>query len=284
MNPKIMYEVVPPSKRSSEQYREKVVNSLADSISRMKSVDILDIPEIVEENYCGKPYYRNFDSREFASILKKKIGKEIVINKVVPHFSSKPKFKEWLDETTENYRIDKFVFVGGTFKMAYPGPTVLEANKLAHSNGLIFGNIAIPTRPNEAESLAAKTAAGCSFFTTQILFEPEKISDIIKEYAEECRKQNLKPSKFYLSFSPISDTEDIEFFEWLGVHINERTKSRLMHAGNAGLESVRIVQEAYSKIISQADGLVPIGANIEQVTLHNLQLSENLVEWFTHNG
>lgn len=284
MNPKIMYEVVPPSKRSSEQYMEKVINSLADSISRMKSVAMLDIPEIVEENYCGKPYHRNLDNREFASILKKRISKEIVINKVVPHFSPKLKFEEWLDETIENYEIDKFVFVGGTFKMDYPGPSVLEANKLAHSRGLMFGNIAIPTRPNEAANLAVKTAAGCGFFTTQILFEPEKISKVIKEYAEECRRQNLKPSKFYLSFSPISDIEDVEFFEWLGVHIDERTKLRLMQASNAGQESVRIVQETYSKIISQADGLVPIGTNIEQVTLHNMQLSEKLVEWFTENG
>lgn len=284
MNQKIMYEVVPPSRRSSEQYREKVISSLADSMSRMKSVSMLDIPEIVEENYCGKPYHRNLDNREFASILKKRIGREIVINKVVPHFSSKPKFEEWVDETIKNYEIDKFVFVGGTFKMEYPGPTVLEANKLAHSKGLMFGNIAIPTRPNEAANLAAKTDAGCSFFTTQILFEPEKISNVIKEYAEECRKQNLKPAKFYLSFSPISDIEDVEFFEWLGVYIDEKTKLRLMHADNAGQESVKIVQETYSKIISHADRLVPIGANIEQVTLHNLQLSEKLVEWFTENG
>lgn len=284
MNKKIMYEVVPPSKRSSEQYREKAVNSLADSLSRMKSVTVLDIPEIVEENYCGKPYYRNLDNREFASILKKKISKDIVINKVVPYFNPKPKFEEWLDETAKKHEIDKFVFVGGTFKMDYPGPTVIEANKLAHSKGLTFGNIAIPTRPDEASNLAAKTSVGCSFFTTQILFDSENVSKVIIGYAEECRKQNLKPSRFYLSFSPISDIQDIEFFEWLGVHIDESTKLRLMRAGNAGDESVKIAQDVYSKIMSKTDGIVPIGINIEQVALHNLQLSEKLVEWFSDNG
>ena len=284
MNQKIMYEIVPPSRRSSEQYREKAINSLADSLSRMKSVAMLDIPEIVEENYCGRPYYKNIDNREFASILKKRISKDIVINKVVPYFSTKPKFEEWLDETAKKHKIEKFVFVGGTFKMPYPGPSVLEANRLAHSKGLTFGNIAIPTRPDEAENLAAKTAAGCGFFTTQILFEPEKISNVIKNYAEECRKQNLKPSMFYLSFSPISDIWDVEFFEWLGVHIDEKTKLRLMQADNAGEESVTIVQEIYSKIVSQAGGIVPMGVNIEQVALHNLQLSEKLVEWFSDNG
>ena len=284
MAQKIMYEVVPPSKRSSEQYREKVISSLADSLLRMKSVSILDIPEIVEENYCGKPYYKNVDNREFASILKKKISKEIVINKVVPYFNSKPKFEEWLDEAAREHKIDKFVFVGGTFRMDYPGPTVLEANQLAYSKGLEFGNIAIPTRPNEARNLAAKTAAGCKFFTTQILFDSEHISNVIIDYAEECRKQNLKPSKFYLSFSPISDIQDIEFFEWLGVHMDGRTKSRMMNAGNVGEESVKIVQEIYSKIISRAHGIAPIGLNIEQVALHNLQLREKLVEWFTDNG
>jgi 5,10-methylenetetrahydrofolate reductase len=284
MNEKIMYEVVPPSKRSSEQYRERAINSIADSLSRMKPVGILDIPEIVEENYCGRPYYRNLDNREFASVLKKRISKDIVINKVVPYFNPKQKFEEWLDETAKNHKIDKFVFVGGTFKMDYPGPTVIEANRLARSKGLTFGNIAIPTRPNEAANLAGKTSAGCNFFTTQILLDSENISKVIIDYAEECRKRNLKPSRFYLSFSPISDIQDIEFFEWLGVHIDEATKLRLMRAANAGDESVKIAQDVYSKIISKTDGIVPIGVNIEQVALHNLQLSEKLVDWFSDKG
>ena len=56
-----------------------------------------------------------------------------------------------------------------------------------------------------------------------------------------------------------------------------------MRAGNAGEESVKIVQDIHSRIMSKADGVVPIGLNIEQVALHNLQLSEKLVEWFTNN-
>lgn len=279
-----MYEVVPPSKRSSEQYREKAITSIADSISKMRSVTVLDIPEIVEENYCGKPYYKNLDNRKFACMLKKKVNKEIVINKVVPHFNPKSSLGDWLDETAKGYGINKFVFVGGTFNMPYPGPTVLEANNTAYSKKLVFGNIAIPTRLNEAKSLASKTSSGCRFFTTQILFDKCMISDVVREYAEECRKQNLKPSKFYLSFSPISDTEDIDFFEWLGVYIDERTKSRLRHAKNVGEESIKIVQEIYAYIVSKTHRLdVPIGVNIEQVALHNLPFSEQMVIWFSDN-
>ena len=282
MKTEIMYEVVPPSKRVSKEYLAKVVSSLTDALKRMKQVKEINIPEIVDENYCGDPYYRNLENREFGKILREKIDKEIIVNKGVAHFNPKPKFNEWLDESIKNYGIRKFIFVGGTFAFNYPGYTVLEANKIGSAKGLKVGNIMIPTRPNEGENLARKTLAGASFFTSQILFESEHTIETIRRYAESCRKQNIKPNKIYLSFSPVSDLEDIEFFKWLGVYFGEKNEKRLKNAKNLAEESVRIVEEIYPEIISKTESLgVPIALNIEQVTFHNLPYSEKLVEFFS---
>ncbi len=284
MKTEIMYEVVPPSKRASKEYIAKVVDSLADALKRMRHVKEINIPEIVDENYCGIPYYRNLENREFGKILREKTQKEIIVNKVVAHFNPKTRFNEWLDESVKNYRIKKFIFVGGTFAFNYPGYNVLEANKIGSSRGLKVGNIMIPIRPNEGENLARKTANGSSFFTSQILFEAEHTIKTIMDYAENCRKQNFKPSTCYLSFSPVSDLEDIDFFKWLGVHFGEKNERRLRNAGNLSEESVKIVEEIYPEIVSKTESCgVPIALNIEQVTFHNLVYSEKLVEFFSEN-
>ena len=285
MNAHIIFEVMPHSKNVSEVYAEKFIDRIASAINEMRWVDILNIPEIAEENHIGLPYYRNIDNRKFGVILRERCKKDIMLNTVVGYCNSKDKFEQWLNESISQYEIRNFVFVGAKINsINYPGPSIIEANSIAKKQKINFGNIFIPERANEADRLISKTISGCNFFTSQVLFGPEKAINVLEEYSAKCAKANLNPAKFYLSFSPVSNLEDIIFVKWLGAEFNKKTENRLRVAQNIGEESIKIIIEVINEAVNSFDKLnvkVPLGLNIEYITLHNLELSKDLAARFS---
>ena len=280
MNHRIIFEVMPYSRASSESYVQKLASRIVEALNDLEEVSLVNIPEIVEENHNGQPYYRNIDPRKFGRELHEKCNKEILINTVVVHNGSKEAFSQWLDESSNLYGIRNFVFVGAKIpSLKYPGPSVPEANLIAQQKNLNFGNIFIPDRPNESDKLIEKTKAGCKFFTSQVLFEGGAAIRSIAEYAEKCRSNNLKPAKFYLSFAPASSEEDIIFIKWLGAEMSKATESRLRDAGDMGKESITLLLDLVKDIIqsSKTTG-IEIGLNIEYIMIHNLDLAKELVK------
>ena len=281
MNKKLIFEVMPYPKTASESYANKIMDKVAAAITEMKNVSMLNIPEIVEENHIGQPYYRNTDTRKFGKILMEKMNKEIMINTVAVHHKSKMSFERWLDESIGKYGVRNFVFVGAKIpSIKYPGPSVTEANMIANKKGVNFGNIFIPDRPDEADRLISKTISGCNFFTSQVLFEADTAVSVIEEYLERCENNNLKPAKFYLSLAPVGNKEDVVFIKWLGAEINEDAEKRLLNSKNIGEESIELLSGLIKKIRRFNDGNndVEIGLNIEYVVLHNLDLARDLVK------
>lgn len=274
----IIVEVIPPSRSVSEAYTIKIADRIVNVINDMKGVSAINIPEIVEENHLGLPYYKNVDNRKFGLLLKDRCSKDLIINTVVVH-RPKEEFERWIDESM-GFGIKNFVFVGAKIKsINYPGPGVMEANSIAKNRKACIGNILIPERENEADRLITKTASGCNFFTTQILFEPGKIIEILKDYSAKCASSGLKPTKIFLSFAPVSSIEDITFIKWLGAELQEGTEKRLRDAANIESESIRLVVESLHEIfeyVEKNDVSVPLGLNFEYLTLHNLELSKNL--------
>ena len=280
MNNNIIFEVIPPSKMASGAYTNKLIDKVADTVNEIKNISMLNVPEIVDENHIGIPYYRNIDVRKFGKILMERCKKDIMVNTVVA-YHSKNQFGQWLDESINDYGIKNFVFVGQKINsIKYPGPSIIDANSIARNKKISFGNIFIPERENEADRLISKTSAGCNFFTSQVLFEPYNVLNVIKEYYTKCSKADLMPAKFFLSFSPVSNLEDIAFIKWLGAEIKEKTEKRLKSAQNFGEESIRVIIGVLDEIIDFFDKMdikIPLGLNIEYVALHNLELSKNLV-------
>jgi hypothetical protein len=282
MKPDIIFEVIPPAKNVSSAYAEKFVDRIVSAIGEMHCIRALNIPEIVEENHIGMPFYRNADNREFGVSLRERCKKEIMLNTVVGYYNTKGSFEQWLDESADKYGIKDFIFVGAKISsIKYPGPSVIDANLIAKKKAVNFGNIFIPERENEAERLISKTIAGCSFFTSQVLFESEALIKILNDYSEKCEKLNIKPAKFYLSLSPVSRLEDVRFIKGLGAEIGLATENRLKSAQNIDRESVKMLKELSYKVLEnvESSGLkIPLGLNIEYITLHNLELTKDLIK------
>ncbi|MBI2650880.1 hypothetical protein HYX01_00205 [Candidatus Woesearchaeota archaeon] len=281
VNQKLIFEVIPPIKTASESYISKLIGRIVDAVNKIKQINIINIPEIVDENHVGKPYYRNVDTRKFGAILRDKCKKDMIVNTVVVHHEPKNRFEEWLEESINDYGIKNYVFVGAKINtINYPGPSIAEANSIARKKGINFGNIFIPNRENEAERLINKTLHGCNFFTSQVLFEADSAIDVLKEYIQKCDERNINPSRVYLSFAPLSSVEDIHFIKWLGAEISEKTEKKLKNRDieYIGSASINHIKEVAQKIFNGSfNKKLSLGLNIEYVMLHNLELSKELI-------
>src|SRR5437879_3760593 len=286
----LVLEIVPPSRRASEKAISALVDRVRDAVRTLGNLDGLNLPQVLEENHQGQPFLRNLDPRDFAERLGDDLGVDPIVNNVVAHAPSRDGFRRWVKESLED-GLRGFVLVGGTSsRVRYPGPSVLEANQIlrAAAKGhpdVALGNITIPDRENEVDRLVEKTQAGCDFFTTQVLFAAEPMATVLRAYGKRCAAQGLKPATVLLSFAPVSDFQDLEFLAWLGASVTPRTEETLAASdekslGRSSLELARTLWSHLSAAALQSRPAVPLGVNIEEVSLHNFDLAVQMARDF----
>lgn len=287
----IVLEVVPPHRRASEKTLAVLVKKVQDAVGSIPHLDALNIPEVLDENHVGLPFYRNLGPRVFAQRLNDALGTEAIVNKVVVHTRGREDLATWLREAIEVDGLRNFILVGGTSsRIEYPGPDVVAANETlgevaSGRRDIVCGNITIPERAGEVERLVRKTQAGARFFTTQVLFEPEPISTVLREYGEACTAARIPPATVLLSFAPVADYEDIEFLVWLGATITPETEEALVaqrgkEAGRASFDVARRIWSRIRDANASSRRPVPLGVNIEEISVHNFDLAVRMAREF----
>jgi hypothetical protein len=286
----LLFEPVPPSVRANPVRSGLVVEEMVRLLRGIPRLDAVDIPELVDENHDGRPYYRTGDIRPFARVLAEQLGREAIVNKVVAHLPSADGLARWAQESVEG-TIRNLVLVGGSSRyIPYPGPPVLEANRICREVlapvGGLLGNIAIPQRTGEAHRMLAKTRSGAAFFTTQILFDSDSVSELVREYARLSQEAHLEPSAVLLSFAPIADDTDAEFVRWLGSDIPEAAERYLLgeeDEGSAASRSVKHAVEVFRSVRRRSETErwgVPLGVNVEQISQRHLLSAVEMLRAF----
>ncbi|MFQ5799431.1 MAG: hypothetical protein ACE5H0_12185 [Bacteroidota bacterium] len=275
---KILFEVVPPLRSSSAERREKIFNQAKDVLDHLPNISRINVPEVVDENFRGEPYYKHVDVAEFGEEIKKRLGVDVILNKVVVHLRNSEALVEWVKKSHSELNLSAFVWVGGnSSRFSYPGPSVLEVNRMTQSmDGVTFGNILIPTRKHELEKMVEKTRSGCSFFTTQVLFDKNGLCPLLAQYEKACREKGLQPCRIYLSFAPAANSQNLEFLQWLGVQIPEDVL-RTLTTGDIGKNSVRLAADVSNEICQELQGTdLTIGLNVEHISQNNFELAVEL--------
>ena len=278
----LFFEPVPPSARISPDRAEHQTNAVVEVVRSLPRIDAVNVPELIDENHEGKPYYRTGDVRHYAREIARRTGRTVVVNKVVAHLADANALARWCEESV-SMGLAQVVFIGGSSRfIPYPGPPVIESNRLggpvvARAGGHV-GNVAIPQRMGEAHRMVAKTRAGASFVTTQILCDSEGIIKVLREYAKLCHGEGIAPVPVLLSFGPVIDEGDVEFVRWLGADLPETAERQILGDGSAdgtvaaersisrSLEVLAEVAEALRRV----DPVIRYGANVEQISIRHL--------------
>ncbi len=298
----LIFTVVPlrDSKTGDPEHDNRIVKNIesrimeiSHTLSNYPKLTAVNVPELVEENHEGKPRYNSIYTRKLAKGIADGIGREAIINKVVAHMESYDEFANWIIET-ESQGIRNIVLVGGnTRHHRYTGPNVSEANliarhlmKIKELDDLTIGNICLPERSGEARRMLYKTISGADFFTTQMLFESDHITHLLKEYSELCKKAEVSPATVILSFAPLKSVADLNLLDFLGVDLPDETKDYILENENvwhAYEKSIKNALSVLKRISEQKDIMFPnlnIGINVEQLTKSNMPYSIKMLEEF----
>ncbi len=285
----LFFEPVPPSARSTPARLEQQFAATAALLDGVDRVDVIDVPELVDENHDGRPYYRSGNVRTFAVRLAKAVGAEPVVNKVVAHLASPEATRSWAEETVAR-GVRSFVLVGGSSRyIPYPGPAVPEANRLCRpaveGAGGVLGNIAIPQRTGEAHRMLAKTRAGARFFTTQIAFDSVAPSRLLHDYDLLCRQAGLSPAAVLVSVAPLADEADVQFVRWLGADVPEATERAILNGDETGAarRSVAHALALWTEVrraLAAGSVEVPVGVNVEQLSQRHLGSAGEMLRAF----
>ena len=281
---KTVLEAVPPERHRGEAAVEAVVEKVA-QVHAARPLDRVNIPEIHEEPARSqkgerrKPFEPRMAPRALGQLIQERLGIPCMINHVVVHQRSAD-LLDWCRETWSEYGIREFVLVGGGLAdTVYPGPTVPEASRLMRDALTIpelrVGNICIPSREDEAARMAAKTAAGADFFTTQILYEPDHFTHLLDEMA----RIGETADEVLLAFCPVRSLRNIRFLLWLGVSIPDALEAWLTEVDDAVPQrSLEQIRRTWADIIDHQReagrprprlgvNLAPIGAVAPQTTI-----------------
>ncbi len=285
----LFFEPVPPTARASATRIEERITEVAALVRELPRVDAVDVPELVDENHEGRPFYRSADPRLFGRAIAERTGREVLINKVVAYLRSVGDVEEWARATVGD-GLRHLVLVGGTSRyIPYPGPPVAEANRVCRpivgAAGGLLGNITIPFRTGEAHRMLAKTRAGAAFFTTQLVFDPVPVVGMLREYDALCRRASIPPAAVLLSFAPLTDEPDVEFLRWLGAELPEEFE-RAIESGTEAEGLARSEARAFevwaaaSAAVTAENLAVPLGVNVEQISARHFGGARQLLRAF----
>ena len=286
----LFFAPVPPSARASPERLAASLAAVVDLVATAPRIDAFNVPELVDENHDGRPYYRTADPRGYAAALAAATHREAIVTKIVAHLPDVEAVRAWAEETVR-LGLHHAVLVGGSSRyIPYPGPPVAEANAVVRpvldDAGGTVGNIAIPQRTGEAHRMLAKTRAGAAFFTTQLAFDAAAVVALLRRYDRLCREATVVPATVLVSLAPVGDDADAEFVRWLGADLPEAVERGILDPEGSDISqrSVENAQDVWAAVREavERDGIaVPVGVNVEQLSARHLGYARRLVDALT---
>lgn len=275
--PVIFFEMVPPAAKKPEDLERAI-----EEVTKIKPlVDAINLPEIHDEQRGTERTFKfieRVEPRQLAARIQRETATEAVLNRCVVY---EPDQAAWFRESCAELGIHHTILVGGeSSAIRYPGPNVLEAVEQVKSLNLpiTLGGITIPSRPQEAERIRRKQAAGISFFTSQVLFDSNDIVSLVQ-------RLNGLDARVFLSFAPVSQASDLAFLRWLGADAPQDLDRFLIQADTqdaAEAALARSLDLAQRILMDVFDNLPPdpprLGLNIEHINRRNFSPAVRMTE------
>lgn len=311
VQPVVIFEIIPPAKRSLDAFRDKA-QRLSSLLSRTH-VDAINIPEIRKGmGHSNRPtrFGAKTEPRVFAAVIQHMLGIDTIVNRITVHDQSPAQY-EWLKSTYHDYGVENLVLVGGESpEEAYPGPSVTKMGDMVTKflnhgwqesdigsnqpirlrTDFFCGGVTIHTRREEDPALdeparlITKARHGIQFFMSQASYEAQSSQALLTDYNNACLDQHVEPKRIILSFAPVSSPRDLQFLKWLGVHIPPEVETYLLHGGKASQiseRSLKVCRDILSSVLNHVlkhQLTVPLGINVEHIMNHNFSVSIEMIQ------
>lgn len=266
----------PPKSTIEGEQLDEISQKLINRLNHIE-VDGLIVYDIQDESSrIDKPrpfpFMQTHDPRAWSKRLRDTSNKPVITYKSVSSRSTE-EFTQWLQEAWDDFDIQDIVLVGSPSSDGNIKLPLAKAYDALKESPLDFnlGGVTIAERhakkKDEHLRLVSKSEAGCEFFVSQAVYNPQATADLISQYAQTCKEQGSKPKRVILTFTPCGSAKTLEFMEWLGISVPLATKNRILGSATPLDESIKICRSALELIIETAlPAGVPLGLNIESLT------------------
>jgi len=279
--PTFLMGCTPPREGTTPQEARDILQKFVDR-SRANATDgfiVYDIQDESSRNAQARPFpfRRTMDPAEFASYMPGESGKSSVLYKV-PTETNEADFDSWLanDAILRGHRTINLVGPAAAADGSTRISLAQAAARLNATGGLAFGCVTIAERHlkkgTEHLNILRKTALGARWFISQAVYDAEATVKLLKDYAAECRARGESPRKILLTFAPASRPKTLEFCNWLGIHVPEPVRARILAKAeiskqDAANEAVAVCVEILKEILEKVSGCgVPLGISVESVS------------------
>lgn len=266
----------PPKSTIEDEQLNEIGQKLLDRLGQIE-VDGLIVYDIQDESSRTDkprpfPFMETHDPRAWAKRLQKLALKPVITYKSVSS-RNEQEFNQWLNDAWEDFGIRDIVLVGAPSSEGQIMLPLAQAYQALerHPHPFHLGGVTIAERHAEKGDehlrLINKSVAGCDFFVSQAVYNPQATLDMLSQYARTCRANGEEPKRVILTFTPCGSVKTLEFMEWLGISVPAATKHRILDAESPLDESIKICRSALEQIIEVAVPLgIPLGLNIESLT------------------
>lgn len=266
----------PPRHGNSLEQVEGVADKL---IARLDKVDYdgLIVYDIQDESTRTDvkrpfPFSATFEPCHYSHILNTKTHKPIITYKSVGQ-RDEAEFSQWLDNSWQLYGVRDIVLVGSPSADSKRKLSLAQAYQIQgeHRHDYYLGGVTIAERHarkgDEHLRMIEKDKQGCEYFISQAVYDAPATIDMLSKYARTCRKQNMRPRRIILTFSPCGSEQTMDFMKWLGVSIPQATRWRILDSNRPLAESIKVCRANLNQIIEAVMPLnIPLGLNIESLT------------------
>ena len=91
-----------------------------------------------------------------------------------------------------------------------------------------------------------KTMTGARFFTTQMLFDSQRIIELLRDYTLLCSEAGVDPATVLLSFAPLRSVSDLNLLDFLGVDLPTEAREYILDSGIPSEAPERSIMNAVS--------------------------------------
>ena len=286
------YGTTPPRADAPPERVQRAATRLAERLRDLplEGVIVYDVQDESSRTAEPRPfpYLPTTDSRVYARLLEQTVGKPTVTYKCVGQTEAAD-WAHWLDETDGEYGLRCVSLVGrasahradGAGHSHGIGLTNALEMASAHPAAFLLGGVVIPERHSairsESNRLIGKTDAGCSFFTSQAVYDPAATIRLAQDYADDCAALGIAPKRIVLTFTPCGRPETLRFLQWLGVRVPESVGQAILSSPTPLDASLEACAASLRAILESGVGSrVPLGINVESVSIRREEIDASI--------
>lgn len=273
-----LYGTTPPRADAPEEKIARAAERLAARIGALPldGVVIYDVQEERGRTSVPRPFpfLPTSDSRAYSRRLRELTGLTTITYKCIADMAEE-RWDAWLSESACAYGIEYLSLVGlPTSRGASSTLPLSRAMQLAaaHPAGFTLGGVAIAERHSSGRSESArlrhKAEAGCDYFISQAVYNPEPTIRLLSDYARECAETGIAPRRIVLTFTPCGREKTLTFLRWLGIAIADATAMTILADPAPVTRSIAICREHLRAIFDhEYIRTLPLGLNVESVSI-----------------